>query len=161
MHRSALSLSAALIACSAGAAAKETQRVEPSRVAVASSVIRDYAATQLAVEEAGHRAAADAAEVVLAVAEATPLEGGDETRDALSLPEQSDASEPSAAPGFGYRSLLGALFIARDLQIPGAEGMGLRLIPTRTALSGESAPVVLRPRLVGSGWVGMDVAARF
>lgn len=61
----------------------------------------------------------------------------------------------------GYKSLLGSLVIARDLSIPGAESMGLRLIPTTDPLAGDSATIVFRPRLIGSSWVGVDVAARF
>jgi hypothetical protein len=40
--------------------------------------------------------------------------------------------------------------------------MALRLIPTSTALvGGEVSPIVLTPRVVGSSWYGLDVAARF
>jgi hypothetical protein len=63
----------------------------------------------------------------------------------------------SAAAGV-YDGILRSLVIARDL---GNETVGLRLIPTSTALAGESSAVVFRPRVMGTTWVGMDVAARF
>ena len=61
-----------------------------------------------------------------------------------------------------YKAVLDDLVITRDLQIPGAPTMALRLIPTSTALvGGEVSPIVLTPRVVGSSWYGLDVAARF
>jgi hypothetical protein len=71
------------------------------------------------------------------------------------------ASSSTSGTSSGYKNLLGSLVIARDLSIPGAESMGLRLIPTSDPLAGESATIVFRPRLIGSSWVGVDVAARF
>ncbi|HEY6556635.1 MAG TPA: hypothetical protein VI072_05155 [Polyangiaceae bacterium] len=61
-----------------------------------------------------------------------------------------------------YKAMLDDLVITRDLRIPGAPTMALRLIPTSTALvGGEVSPIVLTPRVVGSSWYGLDVAARF
>jgi hypothetical protein len=61
-----------------------------------------------------------------------------------------------------YKAVLDDLVITRDLQIPGAPTMALRLIPTSTALvGGQVSPIVLTPRVVGSSWYGLDVAARF
>jgi hypothetical protein len=61
-----------------------------------------------------------------------------------------------------YKAVLDDLVITRDLQIPGAPTMALRLIPTSSALvGGEVSPIVLTPRVVGSSWYGLDVAARF
>jgi hypothetical protein len=85
---------------------------------------------------------------------------------------QSESTQgPSKAPraksctpatSCGYRALLAELVITRDLEIPGAPGMAVRLIPTRSAIAGETAsPVVFKPRVVGSDWYGLDVAARF
>jgi hypothetical protein len=76
----------------------------------------------------------------------------------LQMPSGGAAAGSKAS---GYKSLLGSLVIARDLSIPGAESMGLRLIPTTDPLAGDSATIVFRPRLIGSSWVGVDVAARF
>jgi hypothetical protein len=39
--------------------------------------------------------------------------------------------------------------------------MAVRLIPARQALAGETSPIVFTPRVVGSSWYGLDVAARF
>jgi hypothetical protein len=87
------------------------------------------------------------------------------------------ATHPSEwAPGLGssgtrragsrsslsLRDLLGALVITRDLEMPGAPFLGLRVIPTKKALSGESLiPFILRPRLIATSWYGLDVTARF
>ena len=72
------------------------------------------------------------------------------------------AKSCTPATSCGYRALLGELVITRDLVIPGAPSMAVRLIPTRSAIAGETAsPVVFKPRVVGSDWYGLDVAARF
>ncbi len=61
-----------------------------------------------------------------------------------------------------YSRLLGALIITRDLTLPGAPFMALRLIPTRRALGGENAvPIVVRPRLIATSWYGVDALVRF
>lgn len=69
-----------------------------------------------------------------------------------------------AATSCSYKSLLGELVITRDLEIPGAEGMAVRLFPTSSALAGDDsrAKIVLRPRVEGSGSAyGLHLAARF
>ena len=67
-----------------------------------------------------------------------------------------------ARPGLSYSALLGALIITRDLRLPGASFVALRLIPTRRALGGDSQiPVVVRPRVIGTGWYGVDALVRF
>jgi len=71
---------------------------------------------------------------------------------------------PGAAKrnALNYRSVLGALLITRDLPLPGASFLALRLIPTRRALGGEfQAPIVLRPRLIATSWYGVDAVVRF
>ena len=82
--------------------------------------------------------------------------------EAAPAPVEAPAKK-SAAGRSSYRAILGSLAIARDLQIPGAPAMAVRLLPTSSALSGESSsPIVLRPRVPGGGgWYGVDIAARF
>jgi hypothetical protein len=74
------------------------------------------------------------------------------------------ATEPTARPKQkkkqSYRAVLGSLAIARDLQIPGAPVMSVRLLPTSSALAGETTtPIVVRPRV--DGGYGVNIAARF
>jgi hypothetical protein len=100
------------------------------------------------------------AETLIAAADAT-----------LALqPAQGDAKQKGSAPSkcdlgssCSYRAILGYLVITRDLQIPGAPQMAVRLIPTSKALSGDTSPIVLRPRVDGAGssWTGVDIAALF
>jgi hypothetical protein len=79
--------------------------------------------------------------------------------------EQQGAAVKSCEIGSScsYRTLLGYLVVTRDLQIPGAPSMAVRLIPTARALSGDTSPIVLRPRVDGAGssWTGLDIAANF
>jgi hypothetical protein len=64
--------------------------------------------------------------------------------------------------GLGYRTLLGALVITRDLPLPGTSFLAFRLIPTRRALGGEiEVPIVLRPRVIATSWYGVDALVRF
>jgi hypothetical protein len=112
-----------------------------------------------------------AALIVLTVSSPAWAEG-EETKLELQVPTKVQASEafvqPSAEPVVrpkkkknGYRDVLSSLAIAKDLQIPGAPVMALRLLPTSRALSGDdSTPIVLRPRVKGGGY-GVDIAARF
>jgi hypothetical protein len=60
-----------------------------------------------------------------------------------------------------YRSVVGELVITRDIELPGLSGVGVRMIPSRSAIAGSSAPVVLIPRFVGTGWYGAEVVASF
>jgi hypothetical protein len=72
------------------------------------------------------------------------------------------AAKSSGVKGLpAYKTILSSLVITRDLSIPGTDSVGVRLIPTSNALAGESAAIVFRPRLIGTSWVGMDIAARF
>ncbi len=79
-------------------------------------------------------------------------------------PERPEPPRPACRLGEGcsYKTLLGYLVITKDLDIPGAPGMALRLIPTNSSLGGGStAPIVLKPRVVGSSWSGLEIAAKF
>ena len=68
---------------------------------------------------------------------------------------------PGSASAASYSRWLGALVITKDLKLPGAP-LAFRLIPTRRALGGELAvPIVLRPRLIATGWYGVDALVRF
>jgi hypothetical protein len=60
-----------------------------------------------------------------------------------------------------YRSVMGELVITRDIELPGLSGVGVRMIPSRSAIAGSPAPVVLIPRFVGTGWYGAEVVASF
>jgi hypothetical protein len=79
---------------------------------------------------------------------------------------EAPVEQPAARPkkrASVYGDVLSTLTIARDLQIPGAPLMAVRLLPTSRALSGESStPIVLRPRVSGGGsGYGVDIAAQF
>jgi len=68
----------------------------------------------------------------------------------------------SARAHKSFRQMLGALVVTRDLRLPGAPFLGLRMIPTRRELGGDSRiPVVLKPRIIAKGGYGLDVTARF
>lgn len=84
----------------------------------------------------------------------------------------ASAAQPAAQPArpsgkrcvgsCSYKALLGSLVITRDLEIPSAPDMSVRLLPTSHAIGGKSSPIVLRPRVPGGGgWYGVDIAARF
>jgi len=60
-----------------------------------------------------------------------------------------------------YRALLEELVITKDVEIPGLAGMGVRMIPSRSAVAGSALPVVFIPRFVGTGWYGAEVIASF
>lgn len=110
----------------------------------------------------------------------TPERDGPELGQQAAAPAPVDDSEPATEPeavpdqakkpakscpitsSCGYQPVLAQLVITQDLAIPGAPSMALRLIPTNSALGGGSrAPIVLKPRVVGSDWVGLDIAGRF
>jgi hypothetical protein len=62
----------------------------------------------------------------------------------------------------GYHKVLSELIITRDIEVPGTQLLALRLIPTSSALAGTStSPIVVKPRVLGTSWYGVDVAARF
>jgi hypothetical protein len=73
------------------------------------------------------------------------------------------AAEPAVRPKRkkqSVRAVLGSLAIARDLQFPGSTVMAVRLLPTSSALAGETTtPIVVRPRV--DGGYGVNIAARF
>ncbi len=74
-------------------------------------------------------------------------------------PSAEPAARPKKRRSPSYRAVLGSLAIARDFHIPGSV-MALRLLPTSSALAGETTtPIVLRPR-VDDGY-GVNIAARF
>ncbi len=59
-----------------------------------------------------------------------------------------------------YHRMFASLVITKDIQVPGAPAMAVRLLPTKHALAGDShSTVVLRPNVKGS--YGVYVAARF
>jgi hypothetical protein len=60
-----------------------------------------------------------------------------------------------------YRAVMGELVITRDIELPGLSGVGVRMIPSRSAIAGSPAPVVLIPRFVGTGWYGAELVASF
>ena len=60
-----------------------------------------------------------------------------------------------------YRAIMGELLVTRDIEIPGLTGIGVRMIPSRSAIVGSPVPVVLIPRFVGTGWYGAEVVASF
>ncbi len=68
--------------------------------------------------------------------------------------------ERDRATAASYRGLLNDLVIARDLEIPGVP-LGVRLIPSRSALAGPSARIALIPRFVGTSWYGAEIVASF
>jgi hypothetical protein len=75
------------------------------------------------------------------------------------------ANRQGVAPGTPsavYSRAFSALVVTRDLVLPGMPFLGVRLIPTRRALGGESQiPIVFRPLVIGAGSVGLDATARF
>lgn len=82
-------------------------------------------------------------------------------RPAADERKPSRPSAPGCGPeGCGYKALLGHIAICRDLEIPGAPAMAVRLLPTSRALAGPTkTPIVLRPRV--DGGYGVHVAASF
>jgi hypothetical protein len=142
----------------------------PRKIAVASIVVQQAAAALVAERAQPIRSdrTPEQSELPLTLSaetQAALAELGASPAGAESGQRRSEASRKSCSLGesCSYSSLLGSLVITRDLQIPGAPTMAVRLIPTARALSGETSPVVLRPRVAGAGssWYGVDVAARF
>ncbi len=67
----------------------------------------------------------------------------------------------SLATSCGYHKALAYLVITRDFQVPGAPSMAVRLLPTSSALAGDShSSIVVRPRVKNSSY-GLNIAARF
>ena len=75
----------------------------------------------------------------------------------------SGAPNPrSAGTRAAFRNLLGTLVVTRDLKLPGAPFLGLRMIPTRRELGGDSRiPIVFKPRVMAKSGYGVDVTANF
>jgi hypothetical protein len=71
------------------------------------------------------------------------------------------AGERTRRDDIGYRALIGELVITRDIELPGLTGVGVRMIPSRSAVVGSPVPVVLIPRFVGTSWYGAEVIASF
>lgn len=120
--------------------------------------------------------AAPAKARIAPAAKATGLSSAFEASIALVAAEHPAKSEESRLPAqarhlptakkcsigtsCGYHRMFAYLVITRDIQVPGAPEMALRLLPTTSALAGDShSTIVLRPRVKGS--YGVDVAARF
>jgi hypothetical protein len=137
----------------------------PRRIANASLVVQRVA-TELTSRAEPVTAAHTETELMLrlppSLSAETLIAAADSTQ-AIEAATPKDAKQKSAASTPSYRSLLGYLVITRDLQIPGAPLMAVRLIPTTKALAGDTSPIVLRPRLDGAGssWTGLDIAALF
>lgn len=90
-----------------------------------------------------------------AVAPALPVESA--------APRRAPRAHSSCAilSSCGYHRVLDYLVITRDVALPGAPSVALRLLPTAHALAGESStPVVVRPTITSAGY-GFDIAARF
>ncbi len=76
-------------------------------------------------------------------------------------PKKSTVRRTCTSAGCAYRSVLGKLVITRDLELPGSGTVAVRLLPTSSALAGQSrSAIVLRPRVDGSKY-GFHLAARF
>jgi hypothetical protein len=131
-----------------------------TRVAVASLVVQQSGTGFPMAREEAARSLTDPRLV-----SAGSLDLAAETVASAAVPIVTARMAPKAAKAkspLDYKAVLDDLVITRDLQIPGAPTMALRLIPTSTALvGGEVSPIVLTPRVVGSSWYGLDVAARF
>jgi len=157
----------ALVAASAVTVPAAATGPAPGRVARASRVVQQAAAAALAesarsVESTTRRASAPAPQVALEGVQKEALSVAQAA--APPAPERPQPPTPTCKLGEGcsYKTLLGYLVITKDLEIPGARGMALRLIPTRTALAGgASSPIVLKPRVVGTSWSGLEIAAQF
>ncbi len=91
-------------------------------------------------------------------------EQGAAVRDAdvtqASLPRRAERPPPNGKRN-NFREMVGTLLVTRDLQIPGTDCLGFRLIPTRKALGGEvTIPFVFRVRFAKNR-LGLDVGGRF
>jgi hypothetical protein len=74
-------------------------------------------------------------------------------------PRPQTAKKKSSKPN--YKALLGELVITRDLQLPGS-AVSVRVLPTSSAIGGgTSAPIMVRPRVDGSGRYGFHMVASF
>lgn len=154
----------ALVAASGALAAPAAMAAGPGqvRVARASAVVQQAGAAALAGKT---KARAQLATPPVGAAEGVQKPALSVASEAAAPPvERPEPPRPTCRLGEGcsYRTLLGYLVITKDFDIPGAPGMALRLIPTNSSLGGGStAPIVLKPRVVGSSWSGLEIAAKF
>jgi hypothetical protein len=134
----------------------------PGRIARASRIVQQAAARALAETREATKASSPAPQVALQGVQKEALSVAQAA--APPAPERPQPPKPTCKLGEGcsYKTLLGYLVITKDLEIPGAPGMALRLIPTRSALAGgPTSPIVLKPRVVGTSWSGLEIAAQF
>jgi hypothetical protein len=90
---------------------------------------------------------------------AAPEQREDEATPA-SLPRRAAAPQPNGKAAH-FRKAIGRLVLTRDLQIPGTNALGFRLIPTRKALGGEKKiPFVFRVRFTKQR-LGLDLGGWF
>lgn len=81
------------------------------------------------------------------------------TTPSAEAPRPTKAKRKAAAPN--YKAILGELVITRDLQVPGS-AVSVRVLPTSSAIGGgTSAPIMVRPRVDGSGRYGFHMVASF
>jgi hypothetical protein len=90
--------------------------------------------------------------------------------ETLTLPSNAVATPSAEAPrpqkakkksAPNYKALLSELVITRDLQLPGS-AVSVRVLPTSSAIGGGStAPIMVRPRVDGSGRYGFHMVASF
>ena len=110
------------------------------------------------VPEAAQVSSAFEASVALVAAEQPAKAEASRLPEARHLPAPKKCAIGSSC---SYHKMLSYLVITRDIQVPGAPEMALRLLPTSSALAGDShSRIVVRPRVKGGGY-GVDVAARF
>lgn len=121
---------------------------------------------------------ASKAPIVAPAKKATGLSSAFEASVALVAAEQPAKAEESRLPAPGqarhlpapkkcslgsscsYHKMFSYLVITRDIQVPGAPAMAVRLLPTKHALAGDSkSTIVVRPSVKHS--YGVYVAARF
>jgi hypothetical protein len=152
----------ALVAVSAVAVPAAAAGPAPSRVARASRVVQQAAAAALAESAESNRATPPALQVAPEGVQKEALSVAQAAAPPAPGRPQPPAPTCKLGEGCSYKTLLGYLVITKDLEIPGAPGVGLRLIPTRSALAGgPSVPIVLKPRVVGTSWSGLEIAAQF
>jgi hypothetical protein len=155
----ALVAAASTIAVPAAAAGPDSVRVARASVVVQQAGADALAGTTKAKASPAASPVALAEDAVqksaMTVAKASP---------ATDASERPEPPRPTCRVGEGcsYRTLLGYLVITKDLEIPGAPVMALRLIPTHSSLAGgATSPIVLKPRVVGTAWSGLEIAAKF
>jgi hypothetical protein len=152
-------------AASVPAIAEPTQFAGHARIALATTVVQAAAAAALS----GRTETGEKAELSLMLEE--PALGAEALAVAQvaadGAVEKSREAAPSApktceiGSSCGTRALLGYLVITKDLELPGAPGVALRLLPTKNAVAGKTSAIAFTPRVLGTSWYGLDVAAHF